>query len=406
MSQYPPAPGPEGPPMPVLVSVAPPAKQRWITVAFRLILVIPHVVVLWALGTFAAILVIIGWFAALFTGRLPDFCASFLVVYLRWYLRVMAYLLLLTDVYPPFALEGDGYPVRFAIQPGRLSRLAVLFRIILVIPAAVLAILLQYGVATIVLFIAWLITLITGSLPASLHQAFAAVLRFQARYLGYAYLLTATYPGGLFGDRQTSGYAAPGYAAPGYGTPDYGVPGVGMPGPLQPPTEWQLTLGDGARLLVIVFIVLGAVTGVGGIAFDTNLTGKVNAAEAAVQVQNAYQRLTSQVSGLESDEASCKQAPQPLTCAESVLKSMASDMTAFNTSIQNTAMPDDAAADQGKLEADTTEATRILNQLSTAQSISQYTTILASSNLTAYLNGITSDSQALYKSLGGLQDAG
>lgn len=75
--------------------------------------------VLWALGTFAAILVIIGWFAALFTGRLPDFCASFLVVYLRWYFRVMAYLLLLADVYPPFALEGDGYPVRFAIQPAR-----------------------------------------------------------------------------------------------------------------------------------------------------------------------------------------------------------------------------------------------------------------------------------------------
>jgi hypothetical protein len=363
-------------------------------VAFRLILVIPHAVVLWALGTFAAILVIIGWFAALFTGRLPDFCASFLVVYLRWYLRVMAYLLLLTDVYPPFALEGDGYPVRFAIQPGRLNRLAVLFRIILVIPAAVLSMLLQYGVVTIVLFIAWLITLITGSLPASLHQAFAAVLRFQARYFGYAYMLTATYPGGLFGDRRTSGYAAPGYAAP-----DYDALHVGMPGPLQLRTEWQLTLGDGARLLVIVFIVLGAVTGVGGIAFSTNLTGKVNAAEAAVQVQNAYQRLTSQVSRLESSEASCKQAPQPLTCAQSVLKSMASDMTAFNTSIQNTAMPHDAAADQRKLEADITEATRILSKLSTAQSASQYSAILASSNLTAYLDGITSDSQALYKSL-------
>jgi hypothetical protein len=384
MSQYTPPPGPENPPMPVLVSVAPPAEQRRITVAFRLILVIPHAVVLWALGTFAAILVIIGWFAALFTGQLPDFCASLLVVYLRWYLRVMAYLLLLTDVYPPFALEGNGYPVRIAIQPGRLNRLAVLFRIILVLPAAVLATLLEYGVATIVLLIAWLITLITGSLPASLHQAFAAVLRFQARYFGYAYLLTATYPGGLFGDRRTSGYEAPGYAAP---------------GPLQLRSEWQLTLGAGAQLLVIVFIVLGAVTGAGGVAFDANLTGKVNAAEAAVQVQNAYQHLASQVNRLESDEVSCKQAPQPMTCIQPVLKSMASDITAFSTSIQKTAMPHDAAPDQRKLKADITEATRILNQLSTTQSASQYAAIFASSNLIAYLDGIGSDSQALYQSL-------
>ena len=102
------------------------------------------------------------------------------------------------------------------------------------------------------------------------------------------------------------------------------------------------------------------------------------------------------------------QAPQPLTCIQPVLKSMASDMTAFNTSIQNTAMPHDAIADQRTLGADTAEATRILNQLSTAQSASQYTTIVASSNLAAYLNGIGSDSQALYRLLGQsqVQDAG
>ena len=42
-----------------------------------------------------------------------------------------------------------------------------------------------YGASTIVAFIAWLITLITGKLPRPLHLAFTAVLRFETRYACY-----------------------------------------------------------------------------------------------------------------------------------------------------------------------------------------------------------------------------
>ena len=58
---------------------------------------------------------IIGWFGALFTGRLPVFAADFLAGYLRWLTRVFAYTILLTDVYPPFTLEDAEYPVRVAV---------------------------------------------------------------------------------------------------------------------------------------------------------------------------------------------------------------------------------------------------------------------------------------------------
>ena len=54
-------------PGPVLVLVAGPAPQRRATVAFRLILAIPHLLALYALGGAAGFVLIIGWLGALVT---------------------------------------------------------------------------------------------------------------------------------------------------------------------------------------------------------------------------------------------------------------------------------------------------------------------------------------------------
>jgi uncharacterized protein DUF4389 len=232
------APGSSGP---VLVAVARPAAQNRASVAFRLILAIPHFLVLYVLGIAAFVVAVLGWLGALVTGRLPGFAASYLSGYTRWYCRVGAYLLLLTDAYPPFSFEEDAYPVRMEASPGRLNRFAVLFRLVLAVPAAIVSAILVSGVTTVVIFIAWLTALVVGKLPGSLHQAFAAVLRYATRYYGYLYLLTDAYPTGLFGDRPgpRSDVAAPpasvgyGTSQPGYGAPDprYGAPSYGAPHP-------------------------------------------------------------------------------------------------------------------------------------------------------------------------------
>ena len=124
-------------PAPVELAVADAAAQRRATVAFRFILIIPHLFVLYFLQIAAAVVAFIGWWGALFTGRLPDFAVSYLSGYIRWNTRVSAYMYLLTDVYPPFTLDEDpAYPVRVAVaQEQPLNRLAVLFRWILIIPA-------------------------------------------------------------------------------------------------------------------------------------------------------------------------------------------------------------------------------------------------------------------------------
>src|SRR5260370_36176490 len=156
-----PGPAATGQQMParVLVAFAGPAPQSRLTVLVRIFMVIPQLVVLWLLGIAALVVVIIGWFGALFTGRLPVFAADFLTGYLRWLTRVYAYLFLLTDVYPPFSLDDADYPVRVAVMPGRLNRLAVLFRYFLLIPCWIVLAIVSYGALTIFLFVTWLIVL-------------------------------------------------------------------------------------------------------------------------------------------------------------------------------------------------------------------------------------------------------
>jgi hypothetical protein len=309
--------------MPIEVGFAGPAEQRRVTVLFRLILIIPQLLFLILVGIAAEIVLILGWFGALFTGRLPGFAADFLSGVLRWQVRVHAYYLLLTDQYPPFSLEDADYPARVAMRPGRLNRLAVLFRFILVIPASIVAGVAIYGLETIALFVIWLIMLITGRMPTSLYEAASAVLRYSTRVTGYLYLLTSEYPRGLFGDQagpgsqpgtaadpaggqETSGYQATGYQADGYqaeGSPAAsGFPSAAgsAPAPAQPPTygdqpvsgtegyqpvsgtgpapaygapqamskagwsvpgspPWPLVLSPGARQLVGLFLGLGVI---------------------------------------------------------------------------------------------------------------------------------------------------
>ena len=70
------------------------------------LLAIPHYIVLFALGIGAFFVVVIAWFAILFTGRYPRWAFNYVLGVLRWGLRVDAYaFLLITDRYPPFSLS-------------------------------------------------------------------------------------------------------------------------------------------------------------------------------------------------------------------------------------------------------------------------------------------------------------
>ena len=92
-------------PYPASIEVADPVSPRdRVAVGLRILLAIPHIIVLffvllaWCFTTIAA------WFVILFTGNYPEVLYEFGVGALRWRLRVEAYMLLMVDEYPPFSL--------------------------------------------------------------------------------------------------------------------------------------------------------------------------------------------------------------------------------------------------------------------------------------------------------------
>lgn len=78
--------------------------NRWLPLV-KWLLAIPHYVVLFFLGIGAVVVVVIAWFAILFTGRYPRGMFDFVEGVIRYENRVIAYaLVLVTDEYPPFRL--------------------------------------------------------------------------------------------------------------------------------------------------------------------------------------------------------------------------------------------------------------------------------------------------------------
>ena len=90
----------------VHVDVQPQLEQRnRLSVGFRLILAIPQLIALALLSIVGWVVLVVAFFAVLFTARWPAGLRTFTLGVMRWWLRVEAYLLLLTDEYPPYTLD-------------------------------------------------------------------------------------------------------------------------------------------------------------------------------------------------------------------------------------------------------------------------------------------------------------
>ncbi|GAB0106496.1 hypothetical protein JMUB6875_54820 [Nocardia sp. JMUB6875] len=263
---------PAPPALPVELDVFPPDRQRRWTVLLRLLLAIPQLIVVWALTIATEVAMLLGWFAALGMGRLPDWCGEFIRACLGYTVRVHGYLLLLIDQYPPYSLDSSvEYPIRVHFPaPTRLNRFAVLFRFPLALPMLLLTGLLfiGWGVLAVIL---WLITLIAGYPPRPVFQASAALLRTQLRTSAYFAMVTPTYPFGVFGDRAPADEFAPVPASP----------------------TRPLLISAAGRALMIVFIIVGVLYYAGSIALsahNSDDTGVLHVSSEAVaeRVSTAY----------------------------------------------------------------------------------------------------------------------
>jgi len=212
---------------PVEYDVEPQLTDRnRLTVAFRIILAIPHLLLVggpgfafsgglgfwwWrgdasgfgqgfsgfggngVIGLAAGVASVVAWFAILFTRTHPRGIWDFTYYFMRWRTRAIAYSALLRDEYPPF---GDGeYPTMYRVEyPSEDRNLwSVGLRIIYAIPH--LIVLFFLGIAWVVTaVIAWFAILFTGAYPEGLYRFAVGYLRWSVRVETYLYLMRDEYP--------------------------------------------------------------------------------------------------------------------------------------------------------------------------------------------------------------------
>ena len=183
---------------PVQLEIDYPERLSHWKVYIKWLLIIPHDIVLGIYGLLvfygSYVLIPFAGLAILITGRYPERLWGWYVHYLRWTMRVFAYVLLMTDEYPPFNGKPDLWVLRFNIEyPERMSRWLWLVKWILVIPHVFVLTFLSIALL-IVWIIAWWAILFTGHYPRSLFEFSAGVLRWNVRVLAYTLWLRDEYP--------------------------------------------------------------------------------------------------------------------------------------------------------------------------------------------------------------------
>ena len=160
------------------------------------LLLLPHYIVLFVLGIAALVVTFISFFAVIVTRRYPRGMFEFVVGVHRWAWRVQAYLLLMTDAYPPFTLADDpAYPASFEIDYPEegTARWRPLFAWLIAIPYLIVAYIIFY-LAEILVFFAFFTILFAKKFPAGMFDIVLIAMRWQARGNAYIYWLTTRYP--------------------------------------------------------------------------------------------------------------------------------------------------------------------------------------------------------------------
>jgi len=191
---------------PVTLLVTDDLQRSRASVFFRLLLSIPHFVWLALWGSAAAVAVLLNWLVTLVRATPTRALHRFLAGYLRYAVHVGAYVNLLANPYPGF-LGRPGYAIDVQVAaPARQRRWTVLLRLVLALPAMLVAFVLAgaYGevhagfrfgglLATVAL-LGWFAALVRGRMPRGLRDAGAYALSYSAQLTAYLFVLTDRYP--------------------------------------------------------------------------------------------------------------------------------------------------------------------------------------------------------------------
>ncbi|NNN07684.1 MAG: DUF4389 domain-containing protein [Acidimicrobiaceae bacterium] len=263
-----------------------PPDQARLTILLRVFLAIP--VLIWSivLSIAALFAVVISWFAALFTGRVPLSLQAFNTAVLRYVSEVQAYTSVLVKRWPGFALEPAGaVQVSLQIDQCTLNRGAVLLRYFLALPAGAVFFVVSFASYALSVVV-WISALILGRPAKALYQARLLCLRYEVRYVAYMFMLTPTQPfAGLFGDR-----VAPGLES--------------LQGP-PPGLSTRIHASSAARLFLIASLLVGAYGGVLYAQRVGNLQNLINSSVVVPLVNSTETNVVAQLNTYVTSLSAC-----------------------------------------------------------------------------------------------------
>jgi pimeloyl-ACP methyl ester carboxylesterase len=171
-------------------------ERNRLTTFFRPLVAIPWILWGYLYGIAGLVVVVIAWFAVLFTKRYPEGMYNFVGNYLRFQARVAGFVMLLTDELPPFGGgERDDYPIQLDYAPPQpeYRRSRTFFKYVLILPLQ----LLMYGVVFLAFnaaFITWFRILFTGKQSITMHDALELSLAYAMRVNSFSYVMTEAHP--------------------------------------------------------------------------------------------------------------------------------------------------------------------------------------------------------------------
>ncbi len=173
----------------------------WLGIWLRAILLIPHFIALVVMGIAAVLVSLVTWVPVLITGRYPSWGYGVVGGYLRWGVRVLSWLYLMSGTYPAFTggeAEAQHVRVRFD-EDQRIGRfwgipiLGIAIRAVILIPHYIVLMVLAILAAILIWFV-WLPVLILGRQAELVYVVVGGYIRWYTRVVAYLLLLSGRYP--------------------------------------------------------------------------------------------------------------------------------------------------------------------------------------------------------------------
>jgi hypothetical protein len=176
----------------------PPEVQNWRPLV-NWLLGIPHLLIAYALQQLRRVLLLISFFAVLFTKAIPRPLFDVIVMTYRYQWRAISYVLWMRNSYPPFSFtmttQDDGIdPASVSVEyPTQLNRWLPLVKWLLAIPHYIVLLVLYIAVVVVVI-ISFFAVLFTGRFPVGLRSFVVNVQAWKLRVASYAGFLRDEYP--------------------------------------------------------------------------------------------------------------------------------------------------------------------------------------------------------------------